>query len=113
MRNTRVIARLDVKVPKDLIKGIHLEGLRVVGDPHQFSHDYFQQGIDEIIYMDAVASLCMDPCNSLTDIVEKTSKDIFIPITVGGGIRSVDDGADTVPLGCRQSGTQYCRNCQP
>jgi len=102
MRNTRVIARLDVKGP-NLIKGIHLEGLRVVGDPHQFSHDYFQQGIDEIIYMDAVASLYGR--NSLTDIVENTSKDIFIPITVGGGIRSVDDawtlfrsGADKVAL---------------
>ena len=102
MRNTRVIARLDVKGP-NLIKGIHLEGLRVVGDPHQFSHDYFQQGIDEIIYMDAVASLYGR--NSLTDIVEKTSKNIFIPLTVGGGIRSVDDawtlfrcGADKIAL---------------
>ncbi|MCY7294354.1 imidazole glycerol phosphate synthase subunit HisF [Alteromonas sp. a30] len=102
MRNTRVIARLDVKGP-NLIKGIHLEGLRVLGDPQVFSQDYFQQGIDEIIYMDAVASLYGR--NSLTDIVEKTSKNIFIPITVGGGIRSVDDawglfrsGADKVAL---------------
>lgn len=102
MRNTRVIARLDVKGP-NLIKGIHLEGLRVLGDPHTFSNDYFNQGIDEIIYMDAVASLYGR--NSLTDIVEKMSQNIFIPITVGGGIRSVDDawalfrcGADKVAL---------------
>ncbi len=102
MRNTRVIARLDVKGP-NLIKGIHLEGLRVVGDPQAFSQDYFSQGIDEIIYMDAVASLYGR--NSLTDIVEKTSQDIFIPITVGGGIRSVEDarelflrGADKIAL---------------
>ena len=102
MRNTRVIARLDVKGP-NLIKGIHLEGLRVLGDPQVFSQDYFKQGIDEIIYMDAVASLYGR--NSLTDIVEKTSKNIFIPITVGGGIRSVEDawelfrcGADKVAI---------------
>lgn len=102
MRNTRVIARLDVKGP-NLIKGIHLEGLRVVGNPQQFATEYFEQGIDEIIYMDAVASLYGR--NSLTDIIEKTSKDIFIPITVGGGIRSVEDawklfrsGADKVAL---------------
>ena len=102
MRNTRVIARLDVKGP-NLIKGIHLEGLRVLGDPQLFANDYFAQGIDEIIYMDAVASLYGR--NSLTDIVERTSQNIFIPITVGGGIRSVDDawalfrcGADKVAL---------------
>lgn len=102
MRNTRVIARLDVKGP-NLIKGIHLEGLRVVGDPHAFSKDYFHQGIDEIIYMDVVASLYGR--NNLTDMVEKTSQNIFIPITVGGGIRSVDDawklfrsGADKIAL---------------
>ncbi|UAA39140.1 imidazole glycerol phosphate synthase cyclase subunit [Paraneptunicella aestuarii] len=102
MRNIRVIARLDVKGP-NLIKGIHLEGLRVVGDPHAFSNDYFNQGIDEIIYMDAVASLYGR--NSLTEIVESMSRNIFIPITVGGGIRSVDDawalfrsGADKVAL---------------
>lgn len=102
MRNIRVIARLDVKGP-NLIKGIQLEGLRVVGDPQSFSNDYFAQGIDEILYMDAVASLYGR--NSLTDIVARVSQNIFVPITVGGGIRSVDDawalfrcGADKVAL---------------
>ena len=102
MRNTRVIARLDVK-SNNLIKGIHLEGLRVVGDPKVFSQRYFNQGIDEIIYMDAVASLYGR--NSLTDIVAQVSQNIFIPITVGGGIRSVEDawslfrcGADKIAL---------------
>lgn len=102
MRNIRIIARLDIKGP-NLIKGIHLEGLRVVGDPHAFANRYAEQGIDEILYMDAVASLYGR--NSLIDIVESTSKNIFIPITVGGGIRSVDDawklfkaGADKIAL---------------
>ena len=102
MRNIRVIARLDIKGP-NLIKGIHLEGLRVVGDPHVFASAYAEQGIDEILYMDSVASLYGR--NSLVEIVASTSQNIFIPITVGGGIRSVDDawqlfraGADKVAL---------------
>ena len=56
MRNLRLIARLDIKGP-NLIKGIHLEGLRVLGSPNEFALDYYKQGIDELIYMDCVASL--------------------------------------------------------
>ena len=102
MRNVRVIARLDIK-NNFLIKGIHLEGLRKIGNPYEFSKRYFQTGIDEIIYMDAVASLYKR--NSLNQIIEETSKNIFIPITVGGGVRTIDDahkilrsGADKVAL---------------
>lgn len=102
MRNVRVIARLDIK-NNFLIKGIHLEGLRKLGKPYDFANKYFKSGIDEIIYMDAVASLYNR--NSLNDIIEETSKNIFIPITVGGGIRSIDDankilrsGADKIAI---------------
>ena len=102
MRNVRVIARLDIK-NNFLIKGIHLEGLRKIGNPYEFAKKYFQTGIDEIIYMDAVASLYKR--NSLNQIIEETSKNIFIPITVGGGVRTIDDahkilrsGADKVAL---------------
>ncbi len=102
MRNVRVIARLDIK-NNFLIKGIQLEGLRKLGNPYDFSKKYFESGIDEIIYMDSVASLYNR--NSLNEIIEKTSKDIFIPITVGGGIRSIDDankllrsGADKIAI---------------
>lgn len=98
----RLIARLDIKGP-NLIKGIHLEGLRVVGDPNEFAVNYYEQGADELIYMDIVASLYNR--NNLTDIVERTTKKVFIPITVGGGIRSVEDvkkllraGADKVAI---------------
>ena len=86
--NTRLIARLDIKGP-NLIKGIHLEGLRVIGDPNVYAKKYYQSGIDEIIYMDTVASLYGR--NNLSDIVKKTVKDVYVPITVGGGIRSIDD----------------------
>ena len=102
MRNVRVIARLDIK-NNNLIKGIHLEGLRKLGKPYDFAKKYFQSGVDEIIYMDSVASLYNR--NSLNKIIEETSKNIFIPITVGGGIRSIDDankilrsGADKIAI---------------
>lgn len=102
MRNTRIIARLDIKGP-NLIKGIHLEGLRVIGSPNEHALRYYQQGADELIYMDCVASLYGR--NSLDDIVRSAAQDVFVPMTVGGGIRSVEDatrllrcGADKVAV---------------
>lgn len=96
MNNIRLIARLDVKGP-NLVKGIQLEGLRKLGDPNEFATAYYRQGIDEILYIDIVASLYER--NSLVDIVRKTSGDVFIPITVGGGIRSTDDVRDILRAG--------------
>ncbi len=102
MRNTRIIARLDIKGP-NLIKGIHLEGLRVIGQPNEYSKLYYEQGADELIYIDCVASLYGR--NSLGDIVQNAAKDVFIPMTIGGGIRSIEDamhilrcGADKVAI---------------
>lgn len=98
----RVIQRLDIKGP-NVVKGIHLEGLRVVGKPEELAALYYENGADELIYIDAVASLYGR--NSLIDIVEKTARKIFIPLTVGGGVRSIDDiktllraGADKVAI---------------
>ncbi|MDG2992382.1 imidazole glycerol phosphate synthase cyclase subunit [Candidatus Synechococcus calcipolaris G9] len=102
MRNIRLIPRLDIK-GTNLIKGVHLEGLRVIGLPGDYAQRYYQQGADELIYMDCVASLYGR--NNLSHIIENAAKDIFIPITVGGGIRSVEDanhllrsGADKVAV---------------
>ena len=98
----RIIGRLDIK-GQNLIKGINLEGLRVVGHPNEYAVKYFQNGIDELIFMDVVASLYNR--NNLSNIIKIASKDIFVPITVGGGIRSVDDaqklfisGADKIAI---------------
>ena len=96
MRNVRLIARLDIKGP-NLIKGIHLEGLRVVGSPGEYALNYYLQGIDELIYMDCVASLYGR--NHLGDIVRSAAKDIFVPMTVGGGIRSVEDATQILRAG--------------
>lgn len=96
MRNIRLIARLDIKGP-NLIKGIHLEGLRVMGNPNEHAIRYYLQGVDELIYMDCVASLYGR--NHLGDIVKSAAKDIFVPMTVGGGIRSVDDATEILRSG--------------
>ncbi|MBH64012.1 MAG: imidazole glycerol phosphate synthase subunit HisF [Alphaproteobacteria bacterium] len=102
MSNVRLIARLDIKAPY-LIKGVNLEGVRKVGDPREFAQLYYAEGADEIIYMDAVATLYER--NSLADLVSYTAENVFVPITVGGGVRTLDDvatllrnGADKIAI---------------
>lgn len=92
----RIIPKLDIKGP-NLVKGIHLEGLRVLGKPEQFARYYYEMGADELIYMDVVASLYGR--NSLHDIIRKTAIEIFIPLIVGGGIRTIEDIRDVLRAG--------------
>lgn len=101
-KTIRIIPRLDIKGP-NLVKGIHLEGLRVLGKPESFARYYYESGADELIYIDIVASLYNR--NNLMDIVERTAREIFIPLTVGGGLRTIEDmrmvlraGADKVAI---------------
>lgn len=98
----RLIARLDIKGP-NVIKTVRTEGLRVVGNPKELAERYYQEGIDELIYMDIVASLYGR--NLDFEQLRATSEKLFIPLTVGGGIRSAHDiqealraGADKVAL---------------
>jgi imidazole glycerol-phosphate synthase subunit HisF len=102
LNKIRIIPRLDIKGP-NLVKGIHLEGLRALGSPSDYAKFYYENGADELLFMDVVASLY--DRNSLHDIISKTAENIFIPITVGGGLRTLDDiksvlraGADKVCL---------------
>ena len=102
MSKTRLIARIDIK-NEYVIKGIQFDGLRKLGNPNQFAKEYYNSGIDEIIFIDAVASLY--DRNSLYNIIDKACKEVFIPITVGGGIRKIEDitlaleaGADKVSI---------------
>lgn len=102
MTKPRVIARLDIKA-ENVVKGVRYEGLRVVGKPDELARSYYNAGADELLYIDTVASLYGR--NNLTDVVERAAKQLFVPMTVGGGIRSVEDallllrsGADKVAL---------------
>ena len=98
----RIIPRLDIK-GKNVIKGVHLEGLRVVGDPKDLAERYYIAGADEIVYMDAVATLYGR--NSILSTVQTAAENLFVPLTVGGGVRGIDDivsalrsGADKVAI---------------
>lgn len=96
MKTIRIIPRLDIKGP-NLVKGIHLEGLRVLGKPEDFAKFYYENGADELLYMDVVASLYNR--NSLHEIISKTAQEIFIPLTVGGGLRNIKDIKDVLRTG--------------
>lgn len=98
----RIIARLDIKGP-NVIKGIRMEGLRVIGNPQALAEKYANAGADELLYIDQVASLYGR--NQLEDLLERTTERVFIPVTVGGGISSLADvrrllnaGADKVAI---------------
>ena len=98
----RLIAKLEIK-NKHVVKGINFEGFRKVGDPLDLANQYYKEGIDEIIFVDTVASLYER--NHLFELIKDVTKNIFIPITVCGGIRSLKDietalnsGADKVAV---------------
>lgn len=95
-KKIRLIARLDVK-DENLVKGIQLEGLRKLGRPGDFAREYYEAGIDELLYIDIVASLYGR--SSLHDILRETSENLFIPVTVGGGLRSVEDVRAILQMG--------------
>lgn len=99
---TRIIAKLDVKPPY-VVKPVHFEGLRKMGTPWELAKKYYEQGVDEIIYIDIVSSLYQREI--LFKEIEKTANEIFVPFGVGGGVKSIDDfsklfhlGADKVAL---------------
>jgi imidazole glycerol-phosphate synthase subunit HisF len=101
-RFIRIIPRMDIKGP-NIVKGINAEGLRVIGSPKELAKKYYEDGADEILYMDIVASLYQR--NLDFDLLKSVAKDIFIPLTVGGGIRSIEDinnalraGADKIAI---------------
>ncbi len=92
----RVIPRIDVRGP-NVIKGIHLEGVRIVGKPNEMALKYAADGADEILFMDVVASLYGR--DNILSVVREAARDIFIPLTVGGGIRTIDDVVATLRSG--------------
>jgi len=102
MRSIRIIPRLDIKGP-NVVKGIHMEGLRVIGTPKDLARKYYEQGADELIAMDIVASLYGRSPDF--DLMRSIADELFIPLTMGGGIQSLHDinnflraGADKVAM---------------
>lgn len=103
--NVRIIPRLDIK-NQFLIKSIQLEGLRKIGHPNDYALKYYAEGADELLFNDCVASLYGR--NSILDTISETARDVFIPLTVSGGILSIEEaqrvfraGADKI---CVNSG---------
>ena len=92
----RLIPRLDIK-GGNLVKGINLEGLRIIGKPEVFSKLYSDLGADELIYIDSVASLYGR--KNLLEIVKRTAREVFIPLCAGGGIRSAEDANEILRSG--------------
>ncbi|MEE2998241.1 MAG: HisA/HisF-related TIM barrel protein, partial [Pseudomonadota bacterium] len=86
MPPVRLIARLDIKTA-DVIKSIQFDGVRVVGKPGEMARNYYADGADEIVYIDAVASLYAR--SNIFDVVKEAAQDVFIPLTVGGGVRNI------------------------
>ncbi|MQG16236.1 MAG: imidazole glycerol phosphate synthase subunit HisF [SAR202 cluster bacterium] len=100
MLTKRIIPCLDVDQGK-VVKGVNFVNLRNAGDPVELASFYNEQGADELVFLDITAS--SDGRNTMVDVVQRVSKEVFIPLTVGGGIRSVNDvrvmlesGADKV-----------------
>ena len=99
---TRIIAKLDAKPPY-IVKPVHFEGLRQIGLPFELAKKYYEQGADEVFYLDIVASLYQR--DILFHEIEKTANELFIPFGVGGGVRTIEDfsklfdnGADKVVI---------------
>lgn len=98
----RIIPCLDVRDGK-VVKGVNFVGIQEVGDPVECARAYMEQGADEIVFLDITAT--SDNRDTIVDVVRKTAKQVFVPLTVGGGIRSVEDfskllraGADKVSV---------------
>jgi cyclase len=99
----RVIPCLDVNAGK-VVKGIKFQDLQTVGDPVELAGQYFEAGADEITFLDVTASV--EDRSTILDVVSRTADSVFIPLTVGGGVRTIQDvqmllsaGADKVSVG--------------
>lgn len=92
----RIIPCLDVRDGK-VVKGINFVGIKEVGDPVECTAEYDRQGADEIVFLDITAS--NEGRGTMLDVVRRTAQKVFVPLTVGGGIRTIDDFRDTLRAG--------------
>jgi cyclase len=99
MLSKRIIACLDVRNGQ-VVKGVNFEGLRNAGDPAELAERYNEEGIDEVVILDVTATI--EGRRALAATVSAVAKRIFIPLTVGGGIRSEDDAAAAIDAGAEK-----------
>ena len=106
----RVIPCLDVKDGK-VVKGVNFENLREMGDPVELARQYYQQGADELTFLDVTATV--DDRSTTYDVVRRTAEEVFIPLTVGGGVRSDDDVARLLGVGADKVGVNSAAIARP
>ena len=106
----RVIPCLDVAAGR-VVKGVNFENLRDMGDPVELARLYFDQGADELTFLDVTATV--DGRATTYDVVRRTAEQVFIPLTVGGGVRSVDDVARLLSVGADKVGVNSAAIARP
>jgi len=106
----RVIPCLDVAGGR-VVKGVNFENLRDMGDPVELAREYFRQGADEITFLDVTATV--DQRSTTYDVVRRTAEEVFIPLTVGGGVREVDDVARLLSVGADKIGVNSAAIARP
>ncbi len=107
---SRVIPCLDVAAGR-VVKGVNFENLRDMGDPVELAREYFAQGADELTFLDVTATV--DERATTYDVVRRTAEEVFIPLTVGGGVRTADDVARLLAVGRRQDRRELRRDRAP
>ncbi|TDN92969.1 imidazole glycerol phosphate synthase subunit HisF [Microbacterium sp. BK668] len=107
---TRVIPCLDVAGGR-VVKGVNFENLRDMGDPVELARLYFDQGADEITFLDVTATV--DERATTYDVVRRTAEQVFIPLTVGGGVRSSEDVARLLSVGADKIGVNSAAIARP
>ncbi|KAA9086726.1 imidazole glycerol phosphate synthase subunit HisF [Microbacterium radiodurans] len=106
----RVIPCLDVAAGR-VVKGVNFENLREMGDPVELAQRYFAQGADELTFLDVTATV--DERATTYDVVRRTAEQVFIPLTVGGGVRTVDDVARLLAVGADKVGVNSAAIARP
>ncbi len=106
----RVIPCLDVAAGR-VVKGVNFQNLRDMGDPVELAREYFRQGADEITFLDVTATV--DERSTTYDVVRRTAEEVFIPLTVGGGVRSTDDVARLLAVGADKIGVNSAAIARP
>lgn len=107
---TRVIPCLDVAAGR-VVKGVNFENLREMGDPVELAARYFAQGADELTFLDVTATV--DDRSTMYDVVRRTAEEVFIPLTVGGGVRSAEDVARLQSVGADKVGVNSAAIARP